>query len=251
MANAPLWTIQQLIQLIKDDLELHDLPNTITDEMIIERIRQSSLKDFSIVYPRFEKFRISYNDLVNPEIRFHNRSRGLEYYIPKHFLIQYTPITLIDVEPYTHKDFYGDVLPYALGYEPAGLITDIAGIKGMAGMAANLANSPTPDYDSARQIITIYNGYTEGLYEVTMGVAHDINLRTIPTTAMVTFRELATNDVGAYIYSKIFRKDGIDTGVGNITLNIDNLRECKSKYKDLMKELADEAVLDIDTIEFF
>ena len=30
MANAPLWTIQQLIQLIKDDLELHDFPNTIT-----------------------------------------------------------------------------------------------------------------------------------------------------------------------------------------------------------------------------
>ena len=251
MPNAPIWTIQQLIQLIKDDLELHDLPNTITDEMIIQRIEQSSLKEFSIVYPRHEKFRLGFNDLLVPEHRFHNRSRGLEYVIPKHFLLQYTPINIIDIEPYTHKDFYGDVLPYAIGYEPAGLITDIAGIKGMAAMSANLANAPTYNYDSARQIITIYNGYTEGYYEVTMGVAHDINLRTIPVTAMVTFRELATNDVGAYIYSKIFRKDGIDTGVGNISLNIDNLRECKSRYKEIMKELADEAVLDNDTIDYF
>ena len=84
-----------------------------------------------------------------------------------------------------------------------------------------------------------------------MGVQHDPNLQTIPDTASITFRQLATYDTGAYIYSKIFRKDGVETGVGSITLNLDKLRDCQQKHDDLLKDLMDEASLDIDTMVFY
>lgn len=246
-----MWTIQQLVQLIKDDLELYDLPATVTDDQILSRIKRSSLMEFSIVYPRIERFRLTYNDMVEPGQVIGPRSRGIEYYIPKWFLIQFTPVCLIRVDPFRHGDYYGDTFAYSVGYDATDLITDIAEVKAMAGVAGNMAHAPTPSWDSSRNVITLYNAYYDGCYEVEMGVEHDDNLRTIPPTAMLTFRQLATYDVGEYIYSKIFRKDGVETGVGTVNLNIQNLQECKQKHADLLKELSDEAQLDTANIEFF
>lgn len=250
MPIQPLWTIQELIQLAKEDLELYDLPATVSDEDIINRLTQSALKDFSIVYPRREKFNLSYIDLVNPTHQF-RRAKGLEYNIPKHFIMMYTPIMLIDCEPYTHRDFYGDVQPFGLQYDPLQLMEDVSMIKGISAMGQNLGHAPTAHFDSTRATITIYNSYAEGTYEITMGVMHDINLRTIPVTAMHTFRQLATYDIGAFLCSKLLRKDGVNTPAGDIQLNIEKLKECKGKYDELMKDLSDECVLDNETIELF
>ena len=246
-----LWNMQELLQLIKDDLDLTDLPNVLTDEMLQRHIELSSLKEMSIIYPRIEKFKIGTHDMVHPEDMYAPKHRGIEYNIPKWFLMQFKPVTLIDVDPISYNESYGSLLPYSIGYEPDDLIGAVAGVKAMAGMSGNIVNSPTPEYDNARQVIKIYSGWSENNWEVTMGVQHDPNLQTIPDTAAITFRQLATYDTGAYIYSKIFRKDGVETGVGSITLNLDKLRDCQQKHDDLLKDLMDEVSLDMDTVEFF
>ena len=46
------------------------------------------------------------------------------------------------------------------------------------------------------------------------------------------------------------RRDNIDTGVGTIDLKIDRLSDCAQRYKDLIKELTDEANLDMDEMEW-
>lgn len=246
-----LWNMQELLQLIKDDLDLTDLPNVLSDAALQKHIELSSLREMSVIYPRQEKFKMGYRDMVNPDDIYAPKHRGVEYNIPKWFLMQYRPVTLIAVEPISYNESYGSLLPYSIGYEPDDLITAVSGIKAMAGMAGNIVNAPTPEYDNARQIIKLYNGWSRNTWEVTMGVQHDPNLQTIPDTASITFRQLATYDTGAYIYSKIFRKDGVETGVGSITLNLDKLRECQQKHDDLLKDLIDEASLDSDTMVFF
>lgn len=246
-----LWNMQELLQLIKDDLDLTDLPNVLSDAALQKHIELSSLREMSVIYPRQEKFKMGYRDMVNPDDIYAPKHRGVEYNIPKWFLMQYRPVTLIAVEPISYNESYGSLLPYSIGYEPDDLITAVSGIKAMAGMAGNIVNAPTPEYDNARQIIKLYNGWSRNTWEVTMGVQHDPNLQTIPDTASITFRQLATYDTGAYIYSKIFRKDGVETGVGSITLNLDKLRDCQQKHDDLLKELIDEASLDSDTMVFF
>lgn len=244
-------TLQDFIQTIKDDLDLFDLPATVSDEDILNRLRRGALHDFSIVYPRREKFRLTYNDICEPEKVIGPRSRGIDYAIPKWFLIQYSPVNLIRVEAFRQSDYYGDVFAYTYGYDPTDLITDIAGVKAVAGMTGNMAHAPTYNWDSAKNIITLYNAYYDGCYEVEMGVMHDMNLQSIPPTAMITFKQLATYDIGHYIYGKLFRKENVETGAGSITLNIQKLQDCEQKYNDLIKELTDEAALDNETLEYF
>ena len=244
-----VWNIQELIQVIKDDLGLRDLPPAITDADIIKRIERSSLKDFSIIYPRQECFRIGINDMVDPCDRLYVKTTGIRYYIPKHFLMQYNPITCISVDVCNAYQG-GLVWPYNLGYSPDDIMTGVAGIKALDGVAGNLCNAITHRYDNTKNWIIVYNGWTESTYEVMMGVMHDINLATIPNTAMLTFRDLATNDVGSYLYNTLMRRDNIDTGVGTIDLKIDRLADCAQRYKDLIKELSDEANLDMDEMEW-
>lgn len=244
-----VWNIQEFIQVIKDDLGLRDLPPAITDADIIKRIERSSLKDFSIIYPRQESFRIGINDMVDPCDRLYVKTTGIRYYIPKHFLMQYNPITCISVDVCNAYQG-GLVWPYNLGYSPDDIMTGVAGIKALAGVAGNLCNAITHRYDNTKNWIIVYNGWTESTYEVMMGVMHDINLATIPNTAMLTFRDLATNDVGSYLYNTLMRRDNIDTGVGTIDLKIDRLADCAQRYKDLIKELSDEANLDMDEMEW-
>ena len=76
-------------------------------------------------------------------------------------------------------------------------------------------------------------------------------MSTVPPTAMSTLRELATYDLGQYIYNTLKRKNNIDTGVGNITLNIDEFSDYGNKKKDLLDRLTEDANLDFDEIEYF
>lgn len=246
-----MMNLQDFIQTVKDDLDLHDLPATVSDEDILDRMKRASLHDFSVLYPRREKFRLTYNDICEPEKVIGPRSRGIDYAIPKWFLIQYEPVNIIRVDAFRHGDYYGDTFAYSIGYDPTDLITDVAGVKAMAGIVQNMAHSPTYNWDCAKNIITLYNAYYDGCYEVEMGVMHDMNLQTIPPTAMITFKQLATYDIGHYIYSKIFRKENVETGVGSISLNIQKLQDSEQKYNDLIKELSDEAALDNETLEYF
>ena len=60
------------------------------------------------------------------------------------------------------------------------------------------------------------------------------SLSTIRDTAMMTFRELATYDLGAYMYNIIKRKDKMDVGTGSIDLKIDDLEDYANRKKDFI-----------------
>ena len=40
-----LWTAQELIQLVKDDMGLRDLPPTVTDKDLLNRFKTLCLKE--------------------------------------------------------------------------------------------------------------------------------------------------------------------------------------------------------------
>ena len=80
---------------------------------------------------------------------------------------------------------------------------------------------------------------------------HDLSLVSIPDTALPTFRELAEYDIGRMIYNKIKRKGTIETPAGNFDLKIDDLQDCDNKYRELFKDLKEDASLDFEEPQWF
>ena len=141
--------------------------------------------------------------------------------------------------------------PYGVGFSPDDLISSVSSIKAAAATGMNMVNSLTFEYDSLKNQITLFHGWSTGSYRVRVSVLHDPSLSTVPPTAMSTLRELATYDLGQYIYNTLKRKNNIDTGVGNITLNIDEFSDYGSRKKDLIEKLSEDANLDFEEIECF
>ena len=89
------YTIQQLVQLAKEDLALRELPPAVTDADLLNRVKHSALKDISIIYPRIEEFNIGVADQVNPDEIFSNKLTGVQYWIPKWVLNQFEVLAVI------------------------------------------------------------------------------------------------------------------------------------------------------------
>ena len=84
-----------------------------------------------------------------------------------------------------------------------------------------------------------------------MTVAHDESLATVPSTAMMSLRELIMYDIGQYVYNTMKRKNKIDSPAGTIELNIDDLADCGNKKKELIERLMEDAELDFAEIDYF
>ena len=247
-----LYTINTLIQTIKEDIDLPDLPPIVNDEVLIDRLSRSALIAFSILYPRLEKFNMNFENIDNKNYNGYNRqSRGITYNIPKYFLMQFTPIVLVDVHPFTAGGIGDYAVPLATYSDPYDVISMVDEIRTRASVASNITPASTWHYDNMNQNIILYKAYCNSVYEVTMGVKHEINLSTIPDTAMLTFKDLATLDLGGFIYNKLKRKDGSETGAGQIELKIDHLANSAEEYKNLIKELSEDANLDFERVQIF
>lgn len=245
------YNIQELVQLAKEDLGLKELPPPVTDKDLLERVKRSALKEFSIIYPRIEEFNIGVADQVHPEQMYSNKFHGVEYNVPKWILAQFEPLNVISVDNITPAG-YGDVMwPYGVGFAADGVISSIAGIKAAAAVGQNIANAVSYNYDTMRKIITIYNGWSSGSYHIRMTVAHDVNLSTIPSTALLTFRELVMYDIGQYIYNSLKRKNRLNTPGGEIELGIEDLADCGNRKKDLIEKLLEDSELDFAEIDYF
>ena len=246
-----LWTTQELIQLVKDDMGLRDLPPTVTDQDLLNRFTNSCLKEFSIIYPRIETFNMGREDLVDPTEAYRSKIPGVRYKIPRFVTAQMDVLSVLKVEPLRSSGYTDLMWPYGVGFAPDQVISTVSSIKAAAATGMNMVNSLTFEYDSLKQQITLYHGWSTGSYKVKLSVLHDPSLSTVPPTAMSTLRELATYDLGQYIYNTLKRKNNIDTGVGNITLNIDEFSDYGNKKKDLLDRLTEDANLDFDEIEYF
>jgi hypothetical protein len=246
-----LWTAQQLIQLVKDDMGLRDLPPTVSDTELLNRFKTSCLKEFSLIFPRLENFNMGREDLVDKTEAYRSYIPGVRYRIPKYITEQMEILAVNDIEP-LRASGYADVMwPYGSSLAPDDVMTSVVSIQAAAAVGQNVVHALTWEYDSMRNWITLFHGWSTGSYKVTVSTCHDESLSTVPPTAMSTLRELAQYDLGQYIYNTIKRKNNVDTGVGTITLNIDDFQDYGSRKRDLLKELSEDANLDVDTIDFY
>lgn len=245
------YTLQQLVQLAKEDLALRELPPAVTDADLLKRVKTSALKDISIIYPRIEEFCVGVADQIHPEQIYTNKFIGVEYFIPKWILAQFEVLAIISVDNITPTG-YADVMnPVALDFAPDDVMASVAGIQAAASVGKNIANALSFKYDNMRHTMTIYNGWSSGSYRVRCTVAHDENLSTIPPTAMMFVRDIITYDIGQYIYNTMKRKNKIDSPAGTIELNIDDLADCANKKRDLIEKLLEDAELDFAEIDYF
>jgi hypothetical protein len=246
-----IWTTQELIQLIKDDLGIHDLPKVASDKELLNRFKNSCLKEFSLIYPILETFNMGRDDLVDPTEAFRSKIPGVRYQIPKFVTMQMNILSILKIEPLRSNGYTDLMWPYGVGFAPDQVISTVSSIKAAAATGMNMVNSLTFEYDPLRKWITLYHGWSTGSYKVRCSVEHDPSLSTVPDTAMSTLRELAMYDIGEYIYNSLKRKNNLDTGIGNITLNIDDFQDFGSKKREMIKELSEDANLDFEEIEYF
>lgn len=245
------YNLQQLVQLAKEDLALRELPPALSDAELLKRIKNSALKEISLIYPRIEEFNIGVADQVHPNEIYNNRITGVQYYIPKWVLHQFELLAVISVDNITPTG-YADVMnPVALDFAPDDVMASVAGIQAAAAVGRNIANAISFNYDTMRHILTIYNGWSSGSYRVRATVAHDENLSTIPSTAMMFVRDIITYDIGQFIYNTMKRKNKIDSPAGTIELNIDDLADCGNKKRELIEKLLEDAELDFAELEYF
>ena len=237
--------------MAKEDLALRELPPAVTDADLLNRVKHSALKDISIIYPRIEEFNIGVADQVNPDEIFSNKLTGVQYWIPKWVLNQFEVLAVISVDNITPTG-YSDVMnPVALDFAPDDVMASVSSIQAAASVGRNIANAVSYNYDTMRHILTIYNGWSSGSYRVRITVAHDENLSSIPSTAMMFVRDIITYDIGQFIYNTMKRKNKIDSPAGTIELNIDDLADCGNKKKDLIEKLLEDAELDFAEIDYF
>lgn len=246
-----LWTLQELIQLVKDDLGLRDLPAPITDKDLLRRFETSCLREFSVVCPRLETFNMGRDDLTDPPQSYYAHTTGIKYRIPEYFIRQGMKILAVTkIEP-LRMSGYADCMWPGIGFDPFDVMESVTSIQAAAAVGQNVTSAMTWHWDSLKNEITLYHGWSTISYKVTVTVCHDVSLSTVPPTADSTLRRLAKLDLGEYIYNELKRKNNIDTGAGNITLNIDELADYGRQKEDFLRDLMEDANLDVESIMYF
>lgn len=246
-----LYNLEQLVQLAKEDLALRELPPAVSDKEILERVKNSALKDFSIIYPRIIDFNIGVDDQVDPKQLYSNKMMGVRYNVPLWIKQQYEPLAVISVDNISPAGYADVMWPYGVGFAADSVMSVIGGIKAAAAVGQNITNSLTFNYDTMNQVITVFNGWTSGSYHIRMTVAHDASLATVPSTAMMSLRELIMYDIGQFVYNTMKRKNKIDSPAGTIELNIDDLADCANKKRELIERLMEDAELDYAEIDYY
>ena len=247
-----LYTLSELLQVIKDDTGLNDipLPEEINDNSLLERLRQSALKEFSVRYPWFKKVVFGDEWLSPDETQTRNTRTGITYIIPKYVYDGSMILGIARVNPMSTAAGNDSYFPSVASYSPDQVIMTIADVQLASTIGAQMSKSMTWEFRMPNQVV-LYNGWMAGNYEAELMLLHDDSLSTIPPTAMTNFRELATLDLQEYIYNKYKRIQSIDAGVGTIELKIDEWQDAGSRKRDLLKEWDQTASLDIDYIEYF
>jgi hypothetical protein len=247
-----LYTLSEFMTLLKEDIGIRDIPLPVSDEDLVKRFQNSSLKEFSTRYPRREKVLITDED----------REKQTPYVTPKHPVIYHIPksvyedtscrsVLMVTSFEITRPTGYADM------YVPGGIwagadttIETLADIRIAAQLGSAMSRAMTYEFRQP-DIIYVYDGWMGGVYEAEVGLMHDINLSTIPDTAFTNLRELATYDLEAYLYSQFKRKDNLDLGVANIDLKTEEWQSAGENMRNLLKEWDQTVNLDLEQIQYW
>lgn len=244
----PLYNTSEFLSLIKEEIGIKNIPLPVDDSALLQRFYNSALKEFSVRYPRIEVIRIGENERIEPTER--DRNMRVTYKIPKWAYQDSVVVSVIGIDvarPMGYSDFY---VPQGAWASPDSVLSAIADIRLSAAVASTMGKAPTFRFRPP-DLIDIYNGWAGGIYEIEIGLMHDISLSTIPPTAFTHLLQLSVLDMEEYLYNKLKRIDNIDTGIGNIQLNLNSWEDAASRKADLLKEWDESANLDIDRITYF
>lgn len=245
-----MYTPSTFLSLLKGDLGLRDLPIPVTDDELLDRIAQSSLREFSIRSPHIESFILSDSNRVNEGMNA-NMS-FIEYKIPRHIYEGTYIVSVVNVDvvrPTGYNDYY---VPQFAGYgDPSSVLSTVSDLKLTAAIAQQMGNAMSIQFKKPDRLL-VYNGWCNGDYQVEIALGHSINLSTIEQDEFSAFRELALYDLEWFLYDKLKRIDNLDTGTGSIDLKISEWSDGQQKFRDLLKYWDDEgANLDIDKMVMF
>ena len=240
-----LYNLSEFMTTVKEDCDIEDIPLPVSDERIKKHFIETTLKDFSILYPRVEKIRLGDANLTRKAKE--SMSTFYEYQIPK-YVYEGTcvlSVAKLDVaRPNGYSDFF---IPNANWSTPDAIISAMADVRMSAGLASSLAKAPTYHFTDP-DIIEVYNGWAGGIYEVELLLMHDPSLATVPAGTFTNLRKLAELDLKAFLYNKLKRKDGLDFGIGSFNLKIDDWSNAQQERQDLIKEWDEDANFNFDHI---
>lgn len=247
-----LYNLTELMNLIIDDIGMTDVPiiEKIGTDHLLERLRQSALKEFSQRCPYKKKWRFNDNEIVGGAANAKNTTQGIDYEIPKseYYGTQLLGVTRVD--PIASTGFNDIYVPSIYSYDAVSMLGSIADIKLASSMGASMSKAMTWEFILPNRI-RLYNGWLAGSYEAELMLCHDDSLATIPPTAFTNFRELATLDLKAYIYNQYKRLQDLDVGIGSINLKIDDFADAYQQMRDLLKDWDDNSSLDLDYMQYF
>lgn len=237
-----LYNLSEFIKLLKEDAELGDLPLPATDKQIIEHFDMKTLVDFSLICPLIEDVILDSNNMIEED------KQRTEYYqvykIPKYVYDGTVVVNVFDFQPHSGT-IGGDIyLPSGpAGWaSPDSIIGAIADVRMASGLASAFQKAPTIKFRAPDKIIT-YNAWVNGVYRAEIGLKHSLSLATVEPGQMYTLRKLALMDFKAYLYGRLKRKDGIETGVGSVDMKISEWSNVAEERDQWFKELLEDSNL--------
>lgn len=243
-----LYNLSEFMTLVKEDIGIKDVPLPVDDKALVERFANSALKEFSVRSPYITEVPLTSQDAVNYATR--NFNGAVEYLIPEKYYQGSTILAVLGLNPGGFGSEANMYMPNIVLGSADMLIESIADIKLAASLGSMMSHAPTFEFRKPNKL-RIYNGWNSASYRVELALRHDLSLSTIPDTSFTHLRQLAVLDLKAYLYKKMQRTTNVDTGVGQITLNIDDWQSADSEMKDLLREWDENGNLDIDRINYF
>lgn len=249
-----LYTLSEVLTIVKQNIGLRDLPKPVTDADLQWRLEHHTLREFSTLYPyRYRTLLGEADRLCKPYSGVptnHLNSYSNVYKIPKHHIQEHhiLDVSYVDIQrPSGYNDLY---VPQGMFADPASTMAAVASMQAIAAISKNFTHALTWDFKQP-DILVLYNGWTGGVYEVELLLDHDPTLSTIDPGAEDFFLQMAEYDLGSYIYQKLKRVQSVDVGIGSIELKVDDLADYADKYRTLVQEASETAALDQLHVQYF
>lgn len=246
--GGSLYTLEEFFARIFDELEWEDMPLPVSNTEFQEHFERSVLNVFSQYSPRQEIIRFGEECRVNlpGDSASFRRYKMPMYRFPTSHLFG-----VASVEPISNLGYSNEYGPVPFMGAPDSMLMAMADIRMYASMGSSTNRSLTTRFTKP-DILDLYGGYVGCSYEAILLLSHDLSLSTIPDTAFEHLFELAILDTKAYLYSKLKRKDSLDTGVGNIQLKIEDWSGAAGEKRELLRRWQEEGYnLDIDSMHYF
>lgn len=243
-----LYNLSEFLTLLKEDAEITDIPLPVSDQEIIRHFDMKTLVDFSLLYPIIEEVTLGPDNIDHS---VNDRANRFQVYkIPKWLYDGTCVVNVFDFQPY-HGNGLGDLfLPTMTGgafSSPEDVIGAIADVRLAAGVATAFSKSPTIKFKKPDKIIA-YNSWLNGYFVAEVGLKHALSLATIEEGTFHTLRKLALYDLKSFLYSKLKRKDGMETGVGTIDLKVSEWQSAAEEREQYYEKLEDDSNLEFSHI---